>query len=179
MPGCTSTMTKSITAASPGSAPEVAYYTNPTGKWRLVALTSAIITRAFELERQHSLHYWDALILAAARADRCEHLFTEDFQPSQAPRHNGAKLRRATLPPLMARAAFRAIVTRLRALVHQHRWCMLLVYPDASKACAASSARHHRPSWERWRRRPRVTVSQLEFLRSLAGGMLPPSSRGS
>jgi predicted nucleic acid-binding protein len=45
----------------------------------IVRITPALIRRALELHVLSRVHYWDALILAAAELARCELLWSEDF----------------------------------------------------------------------------------------------------
>ena len=47
----------------------------------VVQLTPALIRRGLELHALHQVHYWDALIVAAAEAARCTRLWSEDFTP--------------------------------------------------------------------------------------------------
>jgi len=48
--------------------------------WRPVAFTQALRERAWEIEDQHRLSWWDALVVAAAQQARCTTLLTEDLQ---------------------------------------------------------------------------------------------------
>ncbi len=41
--------------------------------------TVAVARRAFELQREFQIRYWDAAILAAAQELRCDTLYSEDF----------------------------------------------------------------------------------------------------
>ena len=47
----------------------------------VVQLTPALIRRGLELHARHGVHFWDALILAAAELARCTRLWSEDFSP--------------------------------------------------------------------------------------------------
>jgi predicted nucleic acid-binding protein len=47
----------------------------------VVQLTPALIRRALELHARYGVHDWDASILAAAEAARCDRLWSEDFKP--------------------------------------------------------------------------------------------------
>lgn len=47
--------------------------------WRPVVIDADVLEAAWGLQDQHSLSFWDALILAAARAARCEQLLSEDL----------------------------------------------------------------------------------------------------
>ncbi|MFV2062632.1 MAG: PIN domain-containing protein [Chloroflexota bacterium] len=50
------------------------------GAWRPVPIDHAMVEDAWWLEERFELGYWDALIVAAARAAGCGHLLTEDLQ---------------------------------------------------------------------------------------------------
>ena len=47
--------------------------------WRPVVIDGDLIEAAWALEASYSLSFWDALIIAAAQAARCERLLTEDL----------------------------------------------------------------------------------------------------
>jgi len=47
----------------------------------VVQLTPALIRRGLELHDLYRIHYWDAMILAAAEVARCSRLWSEDFVP--------------------------------------------------------------------------------------------------
>lgn len=95
--------------------------------WRPQATDAALLRLAREIERDHRLSWWDSLIVAAARAQGCATLLTEDLHdgavlagvtvrnpfvsrleeqragynpaPASAPRHRGrGRPRRAVLP---------------------------------------------------------------------------------
>ena len=51
--------------------------------WRPIPIDLTILERAWLLEARYSLSWWDALIVAAAQACRCEVLLTEDLQHDQ------------------------------------------------------------------------------------------------
>lgn len=46
----------------------------------VVATTDALLTNAFDLVTRHNLQTYDAIILAAAAASRCDILYSEDMQ---------------------------------------------------------------------------------------------------
>ncbi len=48
--------------------------------WKSLPLTHELTVDAWELEDRLGLSFWDALIVAAARAQSCTHLLTEDLQ---------------------------------------------------------------------------------------------------
>ena len=47
--------------------------------WRPVVIDTDVTEAAWALEDAHSLSFWDALIVAAAQAARCDRLLTEDL----------------------------------------------------------------------------------------------------
>jgi predicted nucleic acid-binding protein len=49
-------------------------------EWRPQELDSEILTRAHEIESRYQLNWWDCLIVAAAQAQGCALLLTEDLQ---------------------------------------------------------------------------------------------------
>jgi predicted nucleic acid-binding protein len=49
-------------------------------KWNPQALDREVLTRAHEIEVRSSLNWWDCLIVAAAQAQGCTLLLTEDLQ---------------------------------------------------------------------------------------------------
>jgi predicted nucleic acid-binding protein len=50
------------------------------GQWQLVEIDVALIVGASQLEERHSLSFWDALIVEAARQAGATRLVTEDLQ---------------------------------------------------------------------------------------------------
>ena len=48
--------------------------------WRPISPDRFLLDDAFSLEDRHSISWWDALIVAAARMARCRYLISEDFQ---------------------------------------------------------------------------------------------------
>jgi predicted nucleic acid-binding protein len=51
--------------------------------WRVVENTGALLVGAIRLASAMKVSFWDALILEAARAERCECLWTEDLHHGQ------------------------------------------------------------------------------------------------
>jgi len=51
--------------------------------WRPVAVNGPLLEDAWRLEERYGLHFWDAQIVAAARAAGCRYLLTEDLQSGQ------------------------------------------------------------------------------------------------
>ena len=49
-------------------------------KWNPQELDSEVLTRAYEIEGRYQLNWWDCLIVAAAQAQGCALLLTEDLQ---------------------------------------------------------------------------------------------------
>ena len=47
--------------------------------WRPIVVDGDLLEVAWGLQDKHSLSFWDALILAAARVARCEQLLSEDL----------------------------------------------------------------------------------------------------
>jgi predicted nucleic acid-binding protein len=50
------------------------------GQWQLVQIDVALILAASQLEERHTLSFWDALIVEAARRAGATRLVTEDLQ---------------------------------------------------------------------------------------------------
>ena len=50
------------------------------GRWPVHTITTGDILEAAELEQRHSLSFWDALIVEAARRAGATRLVTEDLQ---------------------------------------------------------------------------------------------------
>lgn len=51
---------------------------------RVVPLTGELVFRAIELQGEHQLSYWDALIVAAAESACCETLWSEDLSDGRS-----------------------------------------------------------------------------------------------
>jgi predicted nucleic acid-binding protein len=51
--------------------------------WNPVVTDAAILERGWKLQDRYRLSYWDALIVAAAKAASCRYLLTEDLQAGQ------------------------------------------------------------------------------------------------
>jgi predicted nucleic acid-binding protein len=52
-------------------------------EWRVVEIDLALILAASQLEERHTLSFWDALIVEAARRAGAERLVSEDLQTSR------------------------------------------------------------------------------------------------
>ena len=48
--------------------------------WNPQPIDLKVLTRAYEIEKQNRLNWWDCLIVAAAQAQGCVLLLTEDLQ---------------------------------------------------------------------------------------------------
>jgi predicted nucleic acid-binding protein len=51
--------------------------------WNPVATDAVLLERGWKLQDRYRLSYWDALIVAAAKAASCRYLLTEDLQAGQ------------------------------------------------------------------------------------------------
>lgn len=52
--------------------------------WEPLPTDAPLLDDAWELQDRHSLSFWDALVVAAARRLECRHLLTEDLQDGQS-----------------------------------------------------------------------------------------------
>ncbi len=51
--------------------------------WRPLAMDAHILDRGWMIQDRYQLSFWDALIVAAAKASSCRYLLTEDLQADQ------------------------------------------------------------------------------------------------
>jgi predicted nucleic acid-binding protein len=51
--------------------------------WHPVVIDSGILEQGWKIQERFHLSFWDALIVAAAKAAACKYLLTEDLQPDQ------------------------------------------------------------------------------------------------
>jgi predicted nucleic acid-binding protein len=51
--------------------------------WRPVAIDGALVEHAWKIQDRFPMSFWDALIVAAAKAAACPSLLSEDFQDGQ------------------------------------------------------------------------------------------------
>lgn len=51
--------------------------------WQPVVVDDGILERSWKIQDRYQLSFWDALIIAAARAASCRYLLTEDLQADQ------------------------------------------------------------------------------------------------
>ena len=52
--------------------------------WKPVIADAALLEQGWKIQDRYKLSYWDALIVAAAKASACRYLLTEDLQTGQA-----------------------------------------------------------------------------------------------
>lgn len=51
--------------------------------WNPIVTDAALLERGWKIQDRYHLSYWDALIVAAAKAASCHYLLTEDLQAGQ------------------------------------------------------------------------------------------------
>ena len=51
--------------------------------WNPVIADAALLEQGWKIQDRYQLSYWDALIVAAAKASACHYLLTEDLQTGQ------------------------------------------------------------------------------------------------
>ena len=51
--------------------------------WKPVSVDGPLLEQAWKLQDRYQLNFWDALIIAAARAAGCRYVLTEDLQAGQ------------------------------------------------------------------------------------------------
>ena len=64
-------------------ADEAKRYVRSLAAWRPAVVDAQTLESAWALEARYRLAFWDALILASAKASRCAYLLSEDFQAGQ------------------------------------------------------------------------------------------------
>jgi predicted nucleic acid-binding protein len=65
----------------PGLDPDEAWDdVNALARWNPLPVSVDLLARSREIERRHRLSWWDSLIVAAAQAQNCVLLLSEDFQ---------------------------------------------------------------------------------------------------
>ena len=52
--------------------------------WHPVAVDAALLERGWKIQDRYRISFWDAMIVAAARASSCRYLLTEDLQAGQS-----------------------------------------------------------------------------------------------
>jgi predicted nucleic acid-binding protein len=58
--------------------------TEQLATWDPIELTSAVLQRAWQVQDEFAISFWDGLIVAAAQIARCRYLLTEDLQDGQS-----------------------------------------------------------------------------------------------
>ena len=51
--------------------------------WRPVAVNAELLERGWRIQDRYALSFWDAMIVAAAKASSCRYLLTEDLPSGQ------------------------------------------------------------------------------------------------
>jgi len=51
--------------------------------WRPVSVNPELLQRGWRIQDRYQLSFWDAMIVAAAKASSCRYLLTEDLQADQ------------------------------------------------------------------------------------------------
>jgi predicted nucleic acid-binding protein len=52
-------------------------------EWRPVVIDPVVLARSWKIQERYRISFWDALIVAAAKAAPCRYLLTEDLQAGQ------------------------------------------------------------------------------------------------
>jgi predicted nucleic acid-binding protein len=81
----------------PISRPEARELVSLYGRWKLVQVDSTLIVAASHLEEAHTISFWDALIVEAARVGGAVRLVTEDLQHGR--RFGGLRVENPFRPP--------------------------------------------------------------------------------
>jgi len=103
--------------ATMGVAPEVAWeYVRALMAWNPQQIDSALLARAHVIEGRHRISWWDSLIVAAAQAQGCALLLTEDLQDKDE--YGGVTVRN---PFLLAVAEEAAAYTPSPKIASRHR----------------------------------------------------------
>ncbi len=53
------------------------------GRFKIQDITLAVVNEALRLKQAHGFSYWDCAVVAAARAQECRELYTEDLSHGQ------------------------------------------------------------------------------------------------
>jgi predicted nucleic acid-binding protein len=67
----------------PGAREEARSEVRDLLAWNPVVADAALLERGWKIQDRYRLSYWDALIVAAAKAASCRYLLTEDLQAGQ------------------------------------------------------------------------------------------------
>lgn len=72
-----------VTRKRPAARQEVRAEVRDLLAWRPVSVDEGILERSWGIQDRYRLSFWDALIVAAAKAAGCRYLLTEDLQADQ------------------------------------------------------------------------------------------------
>jgi len=72
-----------VTQKSPGARDDARAEVRDLLAWQPVVLDAAILERGWKIQDRYQISFWDALIVAAAKAAACRYLLTEDLQADQ------------------------------------------------------------------------------------------------
>jgi predicted nucleic acid-binding protein len=67
----------------PGAGDEARAEVRDLLAWNPLTTDAALVEQAWKIQDRYQLSYWDALIVAAAKASACGYLLTEDLQAGQ------------------------------------------------------------------------------------------------
>ena len=67
----------------PGARDEARAEVRDLLAWNPVTADAALVEQGWKIQDRYQLSYWDALIVAAAKASSCGYLLTEDLQAGQ------------------------------------------------------------------------------------------------
>jgi len=72
-----------VTKKRPGARRQARAEVRDLLAWQPVAMDAEILERCWRIQDRYQLSFWDALIVAAAKAASCRYLLTEDLQEGQ------------------------------------------------------------------------------------------------
>lgn len=72
------TVTRKLPVRIP--ADDAWHYLQGLEVWNPLPIDFSLLRRAYDIQRRYGLHWWDSLIVAAAQAQHCVLLLTEDLQ---------------------------------------------------------------------------------------------------
>jgi predicted nucleic acid-binding protein len=72
-----------VTQKWPGAREQARAEVRDLLAWQPVSADAALLERAWKIQDRYRLSFWDALIVAAAKAGSCRYLLTEDLQADQ------------------------------------------------------------------------------------------------
>jgi predicted nucleic acid-binding protein len=67
----------------PGARDEARAEVRDLLAWNPLTTDAALVEQGWKIQDRYQLPYWDALIVAAAKASACGYLLTEDLQAGQ------------------------------------------------------------------------------------------------